>query len=129
LTEIYEIGQEDAFAMLSAFLSLATDNAKDPTLIKINADPDTIGLYTTGMMIGIPKDDLINIIDSNTGRLIRNLLKDDIYSGKKGYTSLREIIRYLRNGVYCPAVVKMLINQNDFDYRSYFGGLYGSYTK
>ena len=30
---------EDAFILFSAFLSLSTDNAKDPTLPKINATP------------------------------------------------------------------------------------------
>ena len=36
---------DDAFLQFSALLSLSTDNAKDPTLAKINAGPQMMSLY------------------------------------------------------------------------------------
>jgi hypothetical protein len=50
------------------------DNAKDPTLSKINGNKTMIGLYTTGLMLGLSKEDLIDIINSDTGRLIAKLM-------------------------------------------------------
>lgn len=61
---------EDAFIWMSGLLSLATDNAKDPTLSKINAGPDMIGLYTAGLTLGIPFKTLVELIDSETGRIM-----------------------------------------------------------
>ena len=61
---------EDAFIWMSGLLSLATDNAKDPTLSKINAGPDMIGLYTAGLTLGIPFETLVKLIDSETGRIM-----------------------------------------------------------
>ena len=57
----------DAFLIFSAFLSMATDNAKDPKLAKINAGPEMLGLYTAGFTIGLSVDQLIEIALSPTG--------------------------------------------------------------
>ena len=45
-------------------------NAKDPTLSKINAGPNMIGLYTAGVALGIPFTALTNTIMSQTGNII-----------------------------------------------------------
>ena len=49
----------DAFLLFSAFLSLSTDNAKDPVLAKINAGPSMMSLYTAGLMMGLDVNTLI----------------------------------------------------------------------
>ena len=59
----------DAYTALSALLSLAADNAKDPTLFKINASPEMIGLYTAGIFLGIEPNQLVDIINSKTGNI------------------------------------------------------------
>jgi hypothetical protein len=43
----------DAFVLFSALLSLSTDNAKDPTLTKINASPNMMPLYLAGLALGL----------------------------------------------------------------------------
>jgi hypothetical protein len=58
---------------LSAFLSLSTDNAKDPTLAKINANPEMIGLYNAGFVLGLPISFLSKIIMSPTGMAIADV--------------------------------------------------------
>jgi hypothetical protein len=50
-----EINQSiDAFLEESGLLSLATDNAKDPSLSKMNGDAEMMPLYTAGVACGIP---------------------------------------------------------------------------
>ena len=40
--------------MISALLSLATDNAKELCLAKLNANAKMAGMYIYGLTIGIP---------------------------------------------------------------------------
>lgn len=86
---------EDAFIMISTFLSLAADNAKDPTLSKLNAGPDMLGLYTAGVMIGVPIETLIPIITSDTGKLIQKQLSGNIFNEDKGSSKVLDAIDYL----------------------------------
>lgn len=92
---------QDAFLELSALLSLAADNAKDPTMAKINADQNMVGLYTVGLMVGIDRDSLIKTINSETGVLVSKLLSGDRIQGIEGFKNFREIARYVKSN---PAV-------------------------
>lgn len=85
----------DAFIELSSLLSLAVDNAKDPTLSKINGNTTMIGLYTTGLIMGLKKETLIEIINSNTGRIVSELMQGNIFTGRKGFQWFDEVIDYL----------------------------------
>lgn len=89
---------EDAFIVLSAMLSLSTDNAKDPTLSKINANPEMIGLYTAGIMSGMTIDELVKIILSPTGQILNELQKGDVFSGKQGQFGIQGAVNYINNG-------------------------------
>jgi hypothetical protein len=60
--------------MMSALLSLATDNAKDPTLSKLNATPGTMGCYTAGLVLGLSVEDVATLLLSNTGILLSKLI-------------------------------------------------------
>jgi len=52
---------------------LSTDNAKDPTLSKINANPEMIGLYNAGFVLGLPIDILTNIMLSPAANAIMDI--------------------------------------------------------
>jgi hypothetical protein len=52
---------------------LSTDNAKDPTLAKINANPVMIGLYNAGFVLGLPIRFLAKVIMSPTGMAIADV--------------------------------------------------------
>lgn len=88
----------DAFLEISTLLSLAVDNAKDPTLSKINGNKTMIGLYTTGLMLGLTKEDLIDIINSDTGRLVAKLMQSNIFTGNKGFEYFDDVMSYFSKG-------------------------------
>jgi hypothetical protein len=90
----------DAYTELSAFLSLAADNAKSPTLSKINAGTDCIGLYTSGIMLGIPRDLLVDLISSPTGRLMHSLMSGNKFRGDWGKKDLQRVREYINNGPF-----------------------------
>ena len=101
--DIYDILQEvdqseDAVIWLSAFLSLSTDNAKDPTLTKINADPEMIGLYNAGFILGLPIETLIRTINSDTGRILAEVQKGNILTNLDGQSMVTGALNYLRRG-------------------------------
>ena len=105
---------EDAFIWMSGLLSLATDNAKDPTLSKINAGPDMIGLYTAGLTLGIPFETLVKLIDSETGRIMSQLQRSNVFDeGKDNTNRIPQIIKYIRMGPAqnIPPAVEKLIRQ------------------
>jgi hypothetical protein len=76
---------DDAYIELSSLLSLAVDNAKDPTLSKINGNKNMIGLYTAGLISGLSKEELISIINSKSGELISDYLTSNIFNSHKKY--------------------------------------------
>lgn len=88
----------DAVTWISAFLSLSTDNAKDPTLTKINADPEMIELYNAGFALGLDFDTLVSIINSETGRVLLDVQKGNIVLGRRGSGTITQAIDYLKKG-------------------------------
>lgn len=119
----------DAFTELSALLSLAADNAKDPTLSKINGGPNMIGLYTSGIMFGIKKDTLVKIINSKTGVLISNLLSGNKFQNDYSFTSFDTVLDYIDHGPFDSSSLICNIfrdvlgieKQKDFNFIEYFG--------
>jgi len=88
---------QDAFIMMSALLSLATDNTKDPTLSKLNANPNTIGCYTAGLVLGLNIEEVANLLISDTGIMLSNMTKGNVFnSDTKQFSKLTEAIRYLQ---------------------------------
>lgn len=89
----------DAALTLSALLSLATDNAKELALSKLNAGTKTLGLYVYGISIGMNFKDLAGIMMSDVGRVINEVLSDDVFSEKDGYGSVDEsLFKYFDEG-------------------------------
>ena len=101
--EVYDALQEidndnDQAIWLSAFLSLSTDNAKDPTLAKINANPEMIGLYNAGFVLGLPIRFLAKVIMSPTGMAIADVQQGDIFLGYKSSRDIGRVIDYIKHG-------------------------------
>lgn len=89
---------EDAFILFSALLSLSTDNAKDPTLAKINAGPSMMGLYTAGLTLGLNLEILIPIMTSDIGWEISGLLESDVFNDTQGVFGLDGALKYVQEG-------------------------------
>lgn len=88
----------DSFVDISAFLSLSTDNAKDPTLAKINAGPQLISLYTAGLGLGFSVEDLISIVTSDFGWALNDLLQSNVFNDTQGQFSIDGVFDFLDNG-------------------------------
>ena len=97
---------QDAFIMMSALLSLATDNAKDPTLSKLNATPQTIGCYTAGLVLGLNIEEVADLLVSDTGLLLTKLLRNNVFNSKQNrFKRLSDVIRFLRNTPELPEIL------------------------
>ena len=67
--------------ILSALLSLATDNAKELALDKLNAS-NFLGMYIYGIAIGMNFQALADIISSKTGIVLNELMLSNAFSGE-----------------------------------------------
>lgn len=87
--------QNDAALVLSAILSLATDNAKELALSKLNAGSDMVGLYLYGIMIGMDFRDISKILISKSAQVIANMQKGNIFNHEEGHPMLTSIFKTL----------------------------------
>ena len=85
----------DAYLWYSGILSLSTDNAKDPTTVKINAGEKMLGLYLAGLAVGVEMEALIPIMTSPAGILINSLMEANIYTGNPGIFDVKSVINYI----------------------------------
>lgn len=90
--------EDDASVVMSALLSLATDNAKELCLAKINAGTKMMGLYIYGTAIGMDFDILNKIIASPLGFVINDLLHSNEFTKDLGFLSINEALHFLYNG-------------------------------
>ena len=101
--EIYQIFknkgfEEDASVIMSALLSLSTDNAKELCLAKINAGTGMIGMYLYGASIGMDFEVMNKIIASPIGFTVAKLLNGNEFTSHKGKTSIDSALKYLTYG-------------------------------
>lgn len=94
LTEVDNVN--DAYLALSALLSAATDNTKDPILPKLNAGPEMITLYNSGVMLGLSTEEIAKLALSKTGIILSNLTKGNVFNGKQGTGLLTQAIQYIQ---------------------------------
>jgi hypothetical protein len=97
---------EDVALIYSGLLSLATDNAKDPTLYKINASENTIGMYLYGLSAGVPFDKLIKIMTSEPAMILTKKMTGNVYYGDRADMNMENSINSLKSG-YIPGVKKI----------------------
>lgn len=89
---------EDASIIMSALLSLSTDNAKELCLAKINAGTNMMGLYLYGAAIGMDFETLNNIIASPLGFVIAKLMNSNEFTQTSGKISIDQALNYLYEG-------------------------------
>lgn len=89
---------DDASIVMSALLSLSTDNAKELCLAKINAGTSMIGMYLYGAAIGMDFEVMNKIIASPLGFTIAKLLNSNEFTLKQGKTSVDAALSYLFDG-------------------------------
>ncbi len=97
LEALHSLDDEDSALMLSALLSLATDNAKELCLAKLNANPRMAGMYIYGLTMGIPFRDLGRLLMSNIGDTVSTLLKGSIIGNQLNFNSIDEVLEYINN--------------------------------
>jgi len=87
----------DAYLVLSALLSAATDNTKNPILPKLNAGQALLPLYNAGVMLGIPMEELAELMLSDTGLILDEISKSNVFTGRKSKGTISSVINYLEN--------------------------------
>ena len=90
---------------LSAVISLAADNMKDLALPKLNASEDLIDIYTTSFMLGIPFDEIANIMTSPVFTMIiesgKNNIFDSYTEGLRVKDLVKEFLLDRKNNWHC----------------------------
>lgn len=120
LGDIYYLldqGQDQAL-VLSALLSLATDNAKELALDKLNAS-NFLGMYIFGITIGVDFKTLADIISSDTGKVLNSLMGKDSISEEEGL-NIQNIFDYIELG---PELIptEKLSNDGGLVFTKYLG--------
>ena len=98
--EVYELllsvnDDVDAALVLSALLSLSTDNAKELQLSKLNATAEMIGMYIYGISVGIDFRDLARTLMSDTGEMIMKLRSTDTFNDAPVFYNFYSIFEHL----------------------------------
>lgn len=88
----------DAALILSAILSLATDNAKELQLAKINAGADMVSLYIYGIAAGFDFRTIANAMMSRTARIISSIKAGNAFNGDVGIPFLTNVFEYIDEG-------------------------------
>lgn len=90
--------QEDVFLAISVLLSLATDNAKELVLEKINATPDLMGMYIYLFFKGKSFAEAAKFMTSPLLSLIKEKAKSNIFISGEYSNSIDSAINYYLNG-------------------------------
>ena len=92
-----QLWASDASADMSALLGLSTDNAKELVLAKINAGTASIGMYLYGLSIGIPFEQLYEVMTSPLAFRLSELTKGDSFNNDSGTNNIVGALQYLKN--------------------------------
>lgn len=97
LAKLNTLNDKDAALMISALLSLATDNAKELCLAKLNANAKMAGMYIYGLTMGIPFRELGQLLMSDIGNTVASLLKGSIITDQLKLNTIDQVIEHLEN--------------------------------
>jgi hypothetical protein len=86
----------DVALVLSALLSAATDNAKELILGKINAGPETAGMYIRALMLGSDFSSYANMMISKEAELIIKYSKQNIFDEATKDRNLKGAVNIIR---------------------------------
>lgn len=100
LRAVLQVNQDkDAIIDISALLSLATDNAKELCLGKLNAGTKTIGMYIYGLSVGIPFNTIATLLMSPMGLTLKELLEGNVFNKQQnGFNTISSALNYLMIG-------------------------------
>ena len=102
---ISELSNQDQALVLSGLLSLATDNAKELALDKLNAS-NMLGMYIYGITIGVDFKTLADIICSETGLIINEMMRGNSFLNERGM-NIQNIFDYLETAPYLSTNVRL----------------------
>ena len=108
---ISELSNQDQALVLSGLLSLATDNAKELALDKLNA-ANMLGMYIYGITIGVDFKTLADIICSETGLIINEMMIGNSFLKQRGM-NIQNIFDYLELAPKLVPSIKLSRNGND----------------
>lgn len=91
----------DASLEASGLLALSTDNTKEPTLFKINANDLTLGLYVYGISLGLGTEEIANIMISPLALKLVQMTRVNVFEGTGTFTLKRALIS-LNKGLSVP---------------------------
>jgi hypothetical protein len=97
LSEEYML-TEDISVTLSELLSAATDNAKELILSKINAGPETAGIYAYLTMLGVPFLEISEMMTSPAVKWIIERSRKNVFDTKTDFNSLKGATKELLEG-------------------------------
>lgn len=86
--------ETDPVLVLSALLSLATDNAKELALAKLNAGPATLGMYIFGTAVGIDFNTLADTMMSEEAFILSNAVNSNVYNNDQGLFSISRAMEH-----------------------------------
>ena len=112
---ISELSNQDQALVLSGLLSLATDNAKELALDKLNA-ANMLGMYIYGITIGVDFQTLSNIICSKTGLIINEMMESNSFLKQKGM-NIQNIFDYLELAPNLTSSVNLSRSGNSILYK------------
>lgn len=92
--------EDDQALVLSALLSLATDNAKELSLAGLNAGKTMIGTYIYGIATGMDFKDISKLLMSPTARILKEVTDENIMTDKSGYQSFLKAFTYFEKVPY-----------------------------
>ena len=104
ISKEYMLG-EDISVTLSELLSAATDNAKELILSKINAGPETAGVYAYLTMLGIPFLEISEMMTSPAVKWVIDRSRKNVFDTKTEFNNLKGAIKELKEG---PNIFKYL---------------------
>lgn len=89
---------EDIILILSALLSLATDNAKELVLDKINAGQELVSLYVGGISLGMKFTEITDIMISDSMNNISRIMKGNLFNDNNGFNRFDQVLKYIETG-------------------------------
>lgn len=103
LTE--RVNRNDAALTISAIISAATDNAKELILAKINATSNLVDIYTYLTGIGIPFNEIADLMVTDSLQFLSKLGESNIFDSSSSKYSVKDILKYY-TGIALPKGVQ-----------------------
>jgi hypothetical protein len=88
----------DAAIALSAILSLATDNAKELCLAKLNAGKKALGMYIYALSIGVDFETVADIMTSPIAMETFKLMEGNLFTSKDSMYNISQAFSYIEKG-------------------------------